>query len=541
MLLSVIFHSLCSPLHGSSEDEDEPVLTEEVILQIKNNDSDLTFLRVDFDEKGLLQTSIDWAELGPLIGAHTHLEQLHIDASIGISGTNWDNLEASRQFFKDIASNESIEHLVLMGPRTADMFSASCLEHNSNLQCLELRDSHVGSDGFVALGQLIEHPGCKLHELHLAGGDFRSDSSVSILRDALANNTSVKKLRLSFYTANHASIKWTCCNSSIEELTLEDPYAMDDEELSELGNVLKDNATLKSLKLGFGDDATHNGWMTFCLNFRNNDTLQELDISGNNLNNQSLTTLMTILSNNSTLKTLRLENIRHVTREGWLTIATLYLPSPTCALENLYLGQNTFDATTFRELSRANRRTVKKLCLTLPSSDRSLNTPRCGWNPFVNMLTQILHNKNSIDKTFNSNHNLESICYPHEEARLERVMEDCPLIGKNLPTYLMQNRANCDKFAVARRKIIESHYYNIGYNVMNQATTRDRGYRSLIETMVDSTNDMDTPELLPHFMTWVGRDDDGLPIMYDLIKKMPTLFEPISKAESSPPKKRSKC
>ena len=120
-------------------------------------------------------------------------------------------------------------------------------------------------------------------------------------------------------------------------------------------------------------------------------------------------------------------------------------------------------------------------------------------------------------------------------------MEDCPLIGKNLPTYLMQNRANCDKFAVARRKIIESHYYNIGYNVVNQATTRDRGYRSLMETMVDSTNDMETPELLPHFMTWVGRDDDGLPIMFDLIKKMPTLFEPISKAESSPPKKRSKC
>ena len=487
-ILTISYYTLSV---GSDEDMLPPILTEEVISQLKNNDTNLTFLRVDLIENGLIQTSINWAELGYLIGVHTHLKELHIDATM----EEWDYLIKSGEFFNDIAANKSVEHLVLMGPSRHDMFSGSCLEQNTNLRCLELRDCHVGSDGYVALGRLIQYPECKLQELHIVGGDLtKNDSSISVIRDALANNTSVKKLRLSFYAANHPSVRWTCRKSSIEELTIEDPYAMDIEELSEFGSVLKDNTTLKTLKLNFGDDAKPEGWMTFFLSLRENRSLEDLDLSWNNLNDNCMTCLMTILSSNTTLRTLRLESLRHVTSEGWASIYTLYLRSPTCMLESLYLGHNTLNATTFRKLSTSNRRTLKNLYLTLPTSDRSLNTVRCGWNPFINMLARTLHNKDTVDGTFNSNHMLERICYEHEEDRLARVMSSSPLVGKNLPTYLMQNRV-ADKFALARRKIIESHYYDVDHII--NLKTRRRGYKSLMETIIDTTNDMETPELLP--------------------------------------------
>ena len=59
---------------------------------------------------------------------------------------------------------------------------------------------------------------------------------------------------------------------------------------------------------------------------RNNTTLTELDLGDNaSINNEAIQNFATVLSNNSTLKTLRLENLRHVTRDGWKVRVSIVL------------------------------------------------------------------------------------------------------------------------------------------------------------------------------------------------------------------------
>ena len=50
------------------EPEPEPVLSENTILQIKNNDPTLINLTIDMVENGLNNSSTDWAQLGTDIG-----------------------------------------------------------------------------------------------------------------------------------------------------------------------------------------------------------------------------------------------------------------------------------------------------------------------------------------------------------------------------------------------------------------------------------------------------------------------------------------
>ena len=61
--------------------------------------------------------------------------------------------------------------------------------------------------------------------------------------------------------------------------------------------------------------------------------------------------------------------------------------------------------------------------------------------------------------------------------------------------------------------------------IIKQNKEHNSEYKTLIETIVGASNNMETPEQLPNMMAWVGRDNDGLSAMYDLMKKMPTLCE----------------
>ena len=519
-------------------------MSEDEILNIKNNSVDIDpYLSLEYIEDGLSKSSTNWAELGSHIGSNTRLQHLDVDASV--TEEPWNDVEMSQKFFDNIASNTSLEHLILHGIET-DMFSPTCLKHFTNLQSLKIRTSDIGTRGYIALGEMLSSPESKLEFLVIEASDFTKNSlSVLAVRDGLTNNTTLKKLKLVSYTG-HPSLAWTCRNSAIEDLTILDA-CMADTKLFDLGNVLKSNTTLKTLKLGSPvssgacrmGNITISGWGAVSNSLRTNTTLTELDLSFNMINDESMTGLMTMLAGNSTLKTLRLENLspRAITRDGWRSIATTYIRSPTCALQNLYLGGNTLDGGTFRELGSAcyPNRTLKKLCLKLPSN-RSLNTPRVGWNPWTNSLMRIVYNKESIMQTYNSNHVLETICYPHEEARFVSAMASSPLMGKDLPSALQMNRDEPNKSVLARRKILQSHYYN-------QDTIKEnreyRGYKTVVDTIVDMTDNMESTEQLPNMMSWIGRDNDGLTLMFELIQSTPTLCERVAALVPAKRKRRS--
>jgi len=495
------------------------ILSEGQILQLRNNN--VTDLDINLVDKGLNDTSIDWAELGQLISPSTTLKTLTINGNFGI---NWKSRERSRQLFKSIALSTSIENLALQNLGSGSVIHLPlCIKSlANNLRSLEFWNCYnMGKNEYDALAKLLKDPDCIVEILALSGCDFMTHFRETV-RDALELNTSVKKLHIE--REYLSPIAWTCRCSAIEELILID-FNMNNKELTEIGCALKDNTTLKVLGLYFGQVVNTEGWAAFAASLCNN-ALVELDLSDNtSINNEVLTGLMSELASNTTLSTLRLENLGNVTREGWRSITT-YIRSPTCALENLYIGQNILDGGTFRDYSYAcqNNRTLKNLCLKLPTTAQGINTPRIGWNPWMNMLTRIVYNKRSIIETYNSNHVLEAICYPHEEERFARDMSTCPLLGKSLPTYLLMNRSEQDKFALARKKIMEAHYLSQDVVTDNR---RYRGYRSLMETILETTDNMERTEQLPNIMSWTGRDNDGLSLMYELIQRMPSLCESV--------------
>ena len=115
------------------------------------------------------------------------------------------------------------------------------------------------------LGNLLQNKSFNLQELVIQGGDFRGDS----LRDALVNNTTLKKLHLRL---NNGTPAWVCRNSGVEDVFLRydsigDPLA------HKIGEVLRDNTTCKSLKFAFGG----------C----NNTSLETLDLSANEFPDES--------------------------------------------------------------------------------------------------------------------------------------------------------------------------------------------------------------------------------------------------------------
>ena len=97
------------------------------------------------------------------------------------------------------------------------------------------------------------------------------------------------------------------------------------------------------------------------------------------------------------------------------------------------------------------------------------------------------------------------------------------------------NRNTTDKKALARRKILIAHYYD---QDIIQDNKRYRDYKTLKETILESSEDMEKTQMLPCFMSWIGRDNDGLPLMYELLQRYPLLCE--NKAPNINIKKRSR-
>ena len=95
-------------------------------------------------------------------------------------------------------------------------------------------------------------------------------------------------------------------------------------------------------------------------------------------------------------------------------------------------------------------------------------------------------------------------------------------MSQNLCSILKMNRNTTDKKALARRKILIAHYYD---QDIIQDNKRYRDYKTLKETILESSEDMEKTQMLPCFMSWIGRDNDGLPLMYELLQRYPLLCE----------------
>ena len=106
---------------------------------IRNNDVNLTSLYLSYVHNGLRNNSVNYSQLGALIGDNTNLTQLDIDVDENAwnEDASESDLADSREFFKAIAASTSIEQLRLRAI-CQSMFAPVCLG-NVNLLTLDYK------------------------------------------------------------------------------------------------------------------------------------------------------------------------------------------------------------------------------------------------------------------------------------------------------------------------------------------------------------------------------------------------------------------
>jgi len=447
----------------------------------------------------------------------------------------------------------------------------------STLKSLCLNGNHkITSAGWRALSTVIKHPNCKLVKLNLSCTQI-DDDGVNLLGNAL-RGSSLKVLDLELHRSISSAGWQTLLNqlsqTSIVELNLSQSK-IDDVGIALLANI----ETVKSLRLSCNYSITRSGWRSFFNSLQRKGTqLVKLDISHNRIGNESIAALGSLLGSMSTLKTLLMSHMLYsridggmedsVTSQGWvsffnslqdsnLDLVKLYIDGNTIDDEGIRLltrvvsGMNSFkmlvlndnrlvSSTGWQALSaylqshfvleelhldenRINDDTVVAftnslvLNTTLKSlylyqnpddGDDDLITNR-GWEA----VSTLLCNKVSILDTYTSNHTLHKLGYDHDEMNLPHVLE----------SYLELNKNN-DKVEVARQKIIQTHF------------TEDNDTSNIQEFL-----DMEL-KVIPTAIEWIGRplsmglrgtNVSGLSLLFNLMRRLPDLFD------SSPQKKSS--
>ena len=450
--------------------------------------------------------------------------------------------------------------------------SALCdgLLGNSTVKKLSLSGNNISSIGWRALSTILQHPNCKLIELDLSKTGI-NDESASVLGNALSGLSSLKVLYLSL---NHSigSADWqTLFNqlsqTSVKHLDLTNNY-IHDYSLATLANI----GTLKSLDISYNNFITPSGWQSFFSTLQRRGTqLVKLDLSNNNIGDVGAISLGSLLSSMNTLKTLKMccmsdsdDGPDNITPQGWQVLFTTLqdsnlnlvklhlfknniddegiqllmrlvtsmsslkhlslscnysvtptgwqaltgcLDNPNLALEELNSNYNNINDDTLIALTNAliNNKTLKRLYIEEYSDEQDdfdgeddLITNR-GWDAVSNLLC----NRTSIMDTYHSNHTLQDLC--------DYIPDD------DLRSYLDLNR-NKDKAEISRQKVLQTHF-----------SGSEDGDTSNMQELLDIELETMATAIAwigrPTPINWKGTNVSGLSTMFNLLKRVPDLFD----------------
>ena len=133
-----------------------------------------------------------------------------------------------------------------------------------------------------------------------------------------------------------------------------------------------------------------------------------------------------------------------------------------------------------------------------------------GWDALANVLCD----NTSIESIYNSNHTLQEINitkrppqpfnHPSDDEIVQETRQYVAIRSKFDP-YLELNKSWDNKTEVARRKIIQYYFDNGNSNI-----------EEIVEMEVNE---------LPYAISWSGRNEAGLSLLYHLLRSMPSLFE----------------
>ena len=338
---------------------------------------------------------------------------------------NWINTKSARALSQGISQNKTIEILEL-----------------EKLQIAEDED-----DIELIISAILSHLS-RLKKLSLAGNRSITDTVMSTLTDALTNNSTLEVLDLGACRCI-TSMCWLSLSrwlgSSrclLKELNLH-YTTIDDDVITAFANDLSRNRTLEVLDLGFCEDITPTGWLTFSRLLGSHSILRDFEVSGNFTTDEVVAAYTNELSGNETSQLKRL---------------------------NIYME------------SDYNR----------PSISNDI------WDPLKNLLC----NTTGINSTWSSNHTL---CDLGKYPRYSDEESDDEDIEMPVEMYdLLEMNKDEDKKQVARRKVIKYHF------------SGDFDVNALIGS---------DQKLLPRKISWFGRDELGLSVVYSIIRTLPDLCQ----------------
>jgi len=573
-------------------------LSKEVLNQLRNNDPKVTSLEVSFggtlyNNNHICANTVDWEKEGRYISENKHIKYLFICGSVS---TNEQDIDNCKVFYRAVACNTSIRHLFLkeccfdMGEMLTILMPF--FDRNSNsLVTLEL-NNFQDCGGYKRVDLLInalskctslQRFGFKPDDLNQSVR-FYDDESTSKLITELVRHRNLRKLTLTICNldlridlrqllprikkledfslySNFDDVEAKCLcralggSKGIKALHIEgnsdisavgwgaisryisisstlvtlalcafDEPGIDDESLRILGvGIARTHSRLKELSI-LSSDCTSDGWVTFFDRLiDSNLNLERLDLSYNyTINDNAVASMVSWLSNMTSLETLIMDSCHDgatiidddaddddVTSLGWISLTNL-LQNPDSRLGHLDIKYNP-NINDQVLISYANA-LVNNTTLEHLYFDNTEITIT-GYIALANVLC----NKSSKETIHTSNHTLQGLfLFRFESSSSQFVSRDD---AHELESLLQLNK-NENKVEVVRQKILRYHFCN-GSNNIEEFVDMDLG-------------------IMPHAISWIGKNEAGLSLLYKLCESMPSLFDSESKAKASQEEAKNK-
>jgi hypothetical protein len=392
------------------------------------------------------------------------------------------------------------------------------LAGHSKLGKIDLAGNKLGERGINALAAILNNTNCSLADLNLSDCSLNDEGAV-VLAAALGRNSTLKKLNLR-YNSNINATGWNAIftqlqnsQSLLEDLDLSG-NSIDDAAANLLGNALSNNASMKALSISDIRTIAFEGWRYIfdALQSPRCCILQNLALGCNGFDDEDVTYIASFLANNCVLRSLSLHTNEHVTAEGWRAFSAVLL-NPNSALEKIDLAYNSIDNDALVSFANALRHNNKLKELFLDANwgfeeDEEEDVTIINWDALSNLLC----NESSINATFSSNHILQCVVDPDSDEADESQLPN------DLVTLLRLNREN-NPTEAARRKILKVHFSG-NFNM---------------QPFIN----MDL-KVLPHAVAWMAKDEHGSSLSYQFVRYTTFFVGVGGGATNEPESKRQK-
>ena len=477
------------------------------LLQRPNSKlKDLDIIYNSIDDEGA-------AALGDALGRNKSLKKISL-GSMGCTITAWKALlrGLSCSSLEEINLSENIigNILPLVGANATIGDDGTLTYAVSTAKCRSLKSLYlchvqsISSFGWrTILGSLLKHESSVLEKLYLYDNNI-DDRGLSELGSALVNNSTLKALILARNRSITAAgwLAFFGCLSNLSSSSLENLNVsvnnIDNGGLAALANAVGNSSTLTSLNLCMCELISSVGWETFFNRLQTcHLVLGSLCLSCNNIDDAGISSLVIALSNASSLSSLYLGSNSSVTPVGWMALSTL-LQRPGSNLDHLFIS-DTVNSNSINEEVMIGFANALVSNTSLKTLEYGLNLGTSISSRGIDTIGNLLCDKSSIDSIYRSNHTLQKLGWSDIHLHTD------------LTSFFKLNQ-NDNKAEVARQKILQYHFSNGDNN---------------IQDLVDMSLNV-----IPHAIAWVGRDDTARSLLYHLVHGMPSLFDFRGKAKA---------